>query len=248
MQRAALMVGAPNFRDLGGYSSRDGKRVAWRKVFRSGSLAQLNDADLEKMKELGIKTIVDFRGTDEAALEPSRCPEGVTIIHLPVGVGHIDTASIMQHLMSGAIDSAQSIAFMKETNRLFVTDFATQYREFFRILLQPERYPLVFHCTAGKDRTGFAAAMLLSALDVEWDTIMEDYLLTNQYVKPPAHLTGVPDEALPALRQVWGVQPEFLGAAKAEIIQQYGSIERYLFQVLKIGNEEKARLKRYLLS
>ncbi|MDR1201531.1 MAG: tyrosine-protein phosphatase [Tannerellaceae bacterium] len=246
-QRAGILTGAPNFRDLGGYPSEDGKHTIWQKIFRSQMLAQVSDSDMVKIKELKIKTVIDFRADDEVLKEPSRLPEGLNIVRLPIDVGSNDTLQIMQKVMAGALDSAQCVAFMQTANRRFVTEFTSQYKEFFNILLQPDSYPIVFHCTAGKDRTGFAAAMLLSALDIEWDTVMNDYLLTNQYLKPQQLIPQIPEQAIPALRQMWGVQPSYLNAAKEEILKHYGSINNYLHQELNMGQAEKTRLKQCLL-
>jgi protein-tyrosine phosphatase len=246
-QRARIMEGAPNFRDLGAYPSENGKHTVSRKIFRSQMLAQLSDSDMAKMKEWGVRTVIDFRGDAEVSEKPSRLPEGVKMIRLPVDLGRNDTLQLMQQLMSGSLDSARCVAFMQEANRRFVTEFIPQYRAFFDILLQAESYPAVFHCTEGKDRTGFAAAMLLSALGVDWDTVMADYLLTNQCLKPPAPAPQLPEQAISALRQMRGVQPSYLNAAKEEIIKRYGSIDNYLYQALNVGEAEKDRLKQYLL-
>jgi protein-tyrosine phosphatase len=246
-QRGGMLEGAPNFRDLGGYPSENGKHTVHRKIFRSQTLAQLSDSDMIRIKEWGIRTVIDFRSDEEVLKEPSRLPEGVKIVRLPIDVGRSDTQQIKQLLMTGALDSIQCVNFMQAANRKFVTEFASQYRDFFNILLQPESYPAVFHCTAGKDRTGFAAAMLLDALDVDWDTVMDDYLLTNRYLKPQSLMPQIPEQAMPAFRQMWGVQPSYLNAAKEEIIQRYGSIDNYLHQELNVGRAEKDKLMQYLL-
>jgi protein-tyrosine phosphatase len=245
-QRAGLMGGAPNFRDLGGYNSGNGKQTVWGKVFRTQALDQLNDRDVEKMREMGIKTVIDFRDDDEVKKAPSRLPEGVNTIRLPIVVGNHTSDSVQQAMQSLLSDSLQGIRFMENANRQFVMEYSVQYKAFFDILLREENYPVVFHCTAGKDRTGFAAAMLLSALDVDWDTVMEDYLLTNNYLKPPMSQSSE-QAASPALRLIWSVRPSYLNAARDEIMQHFGSIDNYLQKELQIGKVEKEKLKRYLL-
>jgi protein-tyrosine phosphatase len=247
-QRSGIMEEAPNFRDLGGYSSGDGRQTVWGQVFRSETLSRLNDRDVEKMRALGIKTIIDFRGDDEIEKAPSRLPENVNLVRLPIAVGNNDsTQQVMQSLMSGQFDSLQCIRFMEEINRRFATEFVPQYRAFFEVLLQPESYPLVFHCTAGKDRTGFASAILLSTLGVDWDIVMEDYLLTNNCLRPQSLAPQAQEQSLPALRLIASVRPSYLNAAKDEIIQRYGSLDNYLQEALRIGEAEKVRLRACLL-
>jgi protein-tyrosine phosphatase len=247
-QRADIMEGAPNFRDLGGYVSNNGQQTAWGKVFRTQALALLSDRDVDKIRKMGVKTVIDFRDDDEVRKAPSRLPEGVNIVRLPIDVGNNASDSVRKMAQSLLFDSLLCDRFMEDANRRFVTEFTAQYKAFFDILLRKENYPVVFHCTAGKDRTGFAAAMLLCALDVGWDTVMEDYLLTNKYLKQQAPASQISEQALSALRLIWSVQPSWLNAAKNEIIQRYGSIDNYLQKELQIGKAEKERLKRYLLN
>lgn len=249
-QRAAFLEGAPNFRDLGGYTTSDHKQTVWRKLFRSQTMAQLTDNDLAQLRKIGVKTVIDFRDDDEVQKAPSRLPEGVTVIRLPIAAGSANdsVATLMQRLMSGEVDSLQSIAFMEQANRRFATEFAPVYKEFFKVLTRPDAYPVVFHCTAGKDRTGFASAMILTALGVDWDTVMQDYLLTNTYLKPSALAPQVPAQALPAMRQMWGVRPSYLNAARDEIVAQYGSPDNFLQQALGVDEAGKASLKKCLLN
>jgi protein-tyrosine phosphatase len=246
-QRAGIMEGASNFRELGGYYSKNGKQTAWGKVFRTQALAMLSDCDMEKVREMGIKTVIDFRDDDEVKKAPSRLPDGVKTVRLPIAVGNNTSDSVQRTMQSLLFDSIQGIRFMEEANRRFVTEFSAQYRAFFDILLQEKNYPVAFHCTAGKDRTGFAAAMLLSALDVDWNTVMDDYLLTDKYLKPQLPVSKTSKQVSPALRLIWSVRPSYLNAAKDEIIQRYESLDNYLQKELQIGKTEKDRLKRYLL-
>lgn len=236
-QRAGLLEGAPNFRDLGHYSTAGGGSTVPRKIYRSEKLSALTDGDIEALRSMGVRTVIDFRGVDEALGEPSRLPEGVTVVALPIEVGN--NSPIMQQLASGNVDSLQCVGFMQEANRSFVRDFSPQYREFFRVLSDGGNYPVVFHCTAGKDRTGFASAMLLTALGVDWETVMADYLLTDQYLKPAA---------LPAaMRPLWGVDASYLGAARDEIAGRFASMDDYLASELGLGAAERTRLRHLLV-
>ncbi len=248
-QRAGFLEGAANFRDLGGYKTGDGKATKWKTLFRSQKLSQLTDADVSTLRAMKIKTVVDFRDDEEVRKDPSRLPESANMVRLPIDAGsHDSTRTIMQQIMSGELDSLQCTGFMETANRRFCTEFTEQYKDFFKILLDKNNYPVVFHCTAGKDRTGFAAAMVLSALGVDWNTIMSDYLLTNEYLKPSSleMFTNVPEQALPVVKMMSGVKASYLNAAKDEIEKQYGSIDHYLQQALGVGETEKATLRKIL--
>jgi protein-tyrosine phosphatase len=129
--------------------------------------------------------------------------------------------------------------YMEETYRGFVRHNTARFAEFFAHLLASDE-PTVFHCTAGKDRTGFAAALLLKAVGATDDEVMHDYLLTNErLVLPEESRMGLPREAMAVL---WRVQPEFLQAAFDELESSYGSLDGYLRDGLALGRAERERL------
>ena len=133
---------------------------------------------------------------------------------------------------------------MQETYRGFVHENAPRFAEFFRILLAKDA-PLVFHCTAGKDRTGFAAALILLALGVPREVVMRDYLLTNELYRRPAFAEGHAAEEVLAV--LWRVQREFLDAALLKVDEDYGGVETYLVDVLGLDAAAQQELSgRYL--
>ena len=139
---------------------------------------------------------------------------------------------------------AETVELMCETYRGFVHEGAPVYARFFRHLIE-QPTPMVFHCTAGKDRTGFAAALLLGALGVSRDDIVQDYLLTNQlYVRSPLVEARGPAHVMDVL---WSVQPAFLDAAFATIEQAFGSLPRYLEGPMGLGPRELDQLRTSLL-
>jgi protein-tyrosine phosphatase len=133
------------------------------------------------------------------------------------------------------------IALMKTINRRLVRECIPQYRSFLQILLREEAYPLVFHCTAGKDRTGFAGALLLNILGVDSATVMSDYLLSNDFQRPPADLPS-------NLQPMYHVRREYLEAAFDEITEQYGNMEVYLSIALGCLSESDIKKLRELLT
>jgi len=236
------LQGASNFRDVGGYETVDGRRVRRGHVFRSDHLAGLTDADVARLKALGVGHSLDFRGLSECAVTPYDIP-GVRRVALaiePTVVARIE-ALVAQGIVP---TTEETVALMRETYRDFVNRNAATYGRFLKHLLEHPT-PQVFHCTAGKDRTGFAAALLLSALGVARATIEHDYLLTNQLYRRDAQLEG---QGHPHVLQVlWQVQPAFLHAAFETVDAQHGGMPNYLHGAIGLSPQELAELRQMLL-
>ena len=238
----ALLQGASNFRDLGGYRSADGRRVRRGQIFRSDHLAGLTSEDLARLASLGIGHSLDFRGAAECAATPYDIP-GVQRVALTIEPTVI--ARMQALVAQGVVPTAEeTVELMRETYRDFVNRNADTYGRFMKHLLE-QPTPQVFHCTAGKDRTGFAAALVLSALGVDRATIEHDYLLTNQLYKRDARLEG---QGHPHVMKVlWQVQPEFLHAAFEAVDAQHGGMTDYLHGAIGLTPQELAELQRMLL-
>jgi protein-tyrosine phosphatase len=241
-QRVWPLQGATNFRDLGGYPGQGGRPVRWRRLFRSDQLAGLTEADKSLLARLGLAKAFDFRGEAERAAVTYELP-GVTQHSLAIEPTVVQR---LQDLLSSgqALTPERTAELMTELYRALVNDQAHRFAEFFEQLLQAEG-PVVFHCTAGKDRTGFAAALILLALGVPRDLVLEDYLITNRvFQHPPAAQGGLPAEVLAVL---WRVQPGFLEAALHAVDTDHGGIERYLSQRLGLSPAARQQLaQRYL--
>lgn len=238
----ALLQGASNFRDIGGYRSADGRRVRRGQIFRSDHLAGLTSEDLARLASLGIGHSLDFRGAAECAATPYDIP-GVQRVALTIEPTVI--ARMQALVAQGVVPTAEeTVELMRETYRDFVNRNADTYGRFMKHLLE-QPTPQVFHCTAGKDRTGFAAALVLSALGVDRATIEHDYLLTNQLYKRDARLEG---QGHPHVMKVlWQVQPEFLHAAFEAVDVQHGGMTDYLHGAIGLTPQELAELQRMLL-
>ncbi|MFY9183502.1 MAG: tyrosine-protein phosphatase [Limnohabitans sp.] len=238
----ALLQGASNFRDIGGYHSADGRRVRRGQIFRSDHLAGLTSEDLARLASLGIGHSLDFRGAAECAATPYDIP-GVQRVALTIEPTVI--ARMQALVAQGVVPTAEeTVELMRETYRDFVNRNADTYGRFMKHLLE-QPTPQVFHCTAGKDRTGFAAALVLSALGVDRATIEHDYLLTNQLYKRDARLEG---QGHPHVMKVlWQVQPEFLHAAFEAVDAQHGGMTDYLHGAIGLTPQELAELQRMLL-
>jgi len=242
LDRHLNLAGASNFRDLGGYPTADGRTVRWRQIFRSNHLGHLTDDDAAVLRQLGVRSAFDFRGAEERTAAMCGMPE-ITVHSLPVEPTVV--ASLRAIVATGTpLSTDHAVSVMRESYSGYVQNNTPRYRTLFAHLLE-DSAPLVIHCTAGKDRTGFACALILHTLGVSRDTIAEDYLLTNRfYRRDPNHSSDLPDE----IKQVLGsVQETFLAAAFEAIDADYGDLETYLRDGLGLGKAELARLEaRYL--
>jgi protein-tyrosine phosphatase len=237
------LSGATNFRDLGGYVGLDGRPLRWRRLFRSDHLAGLSDADQARLVELGLARAFDFRGVDERAATPYQLP-GVQQRALsiePTVVQRMQELAAAGRTMTAPV----VVGLMQDLYRSLVTEHAHRFAELFDHLLQADA-PVVFHCTAGKDRTGVAAALILLALGVPRDVVMQDFLLSNELYQRPSGLphSDTPPEALAVL---WRVQEGFLHAALQAVDDDHGGIDAYLQRRLGLGPAQREALAaRYL--
>jgi protein-tyrosine phosphatase len=237
------LEGASNFRDLGGYAANDGRTVRWRQLFRSNHLGHLTDDDVNVVRGLGVKSAFDFRGVHERATAACLLQE-IKVHSLPIEPTVV--AALRARLQARSLSSADALEIMRESYRGYVRLNTHSFRELFASLLE-DRAPLVIHCTAGKDRTGFAVALLLHALGVSQRVISEDYLLTNRfYRRDPNSAPDLP----PDVRQAIGsVEASFLAAGFEAVNAQYGDLESYFRDGLGLGVPERTELKaRYLQS
>ena len=238
LERSVLLDGTSNFRDIGGYLGHGGGRVKWRKIFRSDHLGLLSAADVQKLQQMEVQCVVDFRGNTERLAQPCALP-GAKVHALSI------EPTIVQALQAHAqqntsLDAPAARRLMQQTYHDFVSDNTPRFAQLFELLLHQDA-PLVFHCTAGKDRTGFAAALVLYSLGVSQQDILHDYLLTNQLYVPPMGVgEGAPPEVRAAIQRV---QDDYLQAAWDAVEHGYGGIPQYLQKGLRLGNSEIKLLK-----
>jgi protein-tyrosine phosphatase len=232
------LAGASNFRDLGGYPAKDGRAVRWRQIFRSNHLGQLTEADIEVLRGLGLKSAFDFRGSEERAAATCALEE-IAVHSLPIEPTVV--AALRALIAEGKpLSSAEAVEIMRDSYRNYVVHNTPRFRALFAHLLE-DRAPLVIHCTAGKDRTGFACALILHALGVPDDVIAQDYLLTNRfYRRDPSHSPDLPEEVRLVLASV---EASFLAAAFEAVDAEYGDIDGYFNDGLGLGARERASLQ-----
>jgi len=239
------LAGATNFRDLGGYAGHNGRTVRWRRLFRSDHLAALTAQDHAVLSGLGLSRVCDFRGVTERAELACSLPNA-TVHSLAIEPAVVQG---MKSLIEAGhrVTAQDTVGLMQKTYRAFVHENSHRFAELFRHLLDTDA-PMVFHCTAGKDRTGFAAALILQALGVARPVVMQDYLLSNTYFRLPATAHNEPS-TLPkeALDVLWGVQEDFLQAAFHAVEADYGDVSQYLTRALGVDETARQRLRELYL-
>jgi protein-tyrosine phosphatase len=232
------LAGASNFRDLGGYPGKDRRNVRWRQLFRSNHLGHLTEADVDVLRGLGLKSAFDLRGTEERAA--AVCADDAIAVHsLPI---EPTVVSELQALLDAGLplSSVEAADAMRNSYRSYVRQNTPRFRALFTHLLE-DRAPLVIHCTAGKDRTGFACALVLHALGVPDDQISQDYLLTNRfYRRDPSSGSDLPEEVRLVLHSV---EASFLAASFEVVRADYGDLDSYFREGLGVGPRERAALE-----
>ncbi len=258
--RSLGVASLPNLRDVGGYMTRDGLVVRHKLLYRSNQLTKISPGDLEKIAALGLKNDYDLRTAEERATAPDELPPGVNNIWLNV-LGDSDQsapARIMKLLQNPKeanheLGDGKAEAMFVKSYREFVTlpSAKKAFQQLFVNLGKEGSLPALFHCTGGKDRTGWAAAALLSLLGVPEDVIMDDFLRSNDYILPAhqkmmdAFVRAGGDPAI--MKAILGAKAEYLKAAFSEMKSRYGTIENYFSKALEIDAAgQKALRDRFL--
>ena len=244
--------GVRNFRDLGGYRTISGQTVRRGLLYRSANLYNLTDKDLRRLDRLSLKRIIDFRADFEKANEPDRLPadSNIQVLEIPILDTSTDAAfSLEQQIKAGKVDGINPVKLLIDANVQLVTEFTPQYRRFIHEVLDANGQPILFHCTAGKDRTGFAAAILLRVLGVPQDTVMFDYLLSDKYYFKPMRRNLILltlAKGRKTARVVAGfleAKAAYLATAFETIDWQYGSFDQYVRQGLDLTQEQIEHLR-----
>lgn len=255
--RVLNFEGIHNFRDLGGYPTVDGRRVKWGVLYRSGTLHEASRSDLSYLQALKLHTMVDFRSSAEKAEEPDQLPEpvGFEVVEIPTLDGGDNSVAkeIMGRIESGDFSGFQPDSFMLEANRQFASRFTPEYRSFLQTVIAADGEPVLWHCSAGKDRAGFAAAILLRILGVAPDVVLEDYAMSKEHAldarKRDLFLLRLfkGEEVASKLAVIMGVEPEWLQAGFDQIDKDFGNFDGYVREGLGLTEDDVALLKARLL-
>ncbi len=248
--------GAPNFRDLGGYTTSDGRVVKWGKLYRTDALNELTDGDQGYLERLDIQRIVDFRIPDEAGDAPDKLPAELRAryVNMPVGFNDGNYAEFVKKIMSGDTQGLNLEGALEQGNVKFVREFTPVFRDWLHGLVTTADGSQIFHCTAGKDRTGLAAAVFLLSLGVPEDQVMQDYLASNIYLKDKnerslwkMRIFSLGRADTKGVKPMMEVRQSYLKAAFDTMRQDYGSIDNYLREGLGVDEAFREQLRaRYL--
>ena len=240
--RKINLEGEHNFRDLGNYATSDNQKVKTGVLYRSGSLYRLTSNDTTKLKELGIKTVVNFLTPNEIENQGGDIlPSGTRSVYLPIeGLGN-EVEDLIAARKTGDFSKIPT-DFNYNIHGILPETGKEAYSKLFEILSDSDNYPVVFHCSHGVHRTGTAAAIVLSTLGVPWETISEDYMLSNEYRLPESQrrievLDSVAEanEAISDketnreyIEAFYLLRPEYIDGTKSHVLEKYGSFESYL--------------------
>ena len=255
--RFIKLEGACNFRDIGGYVTKDNKRVKYHKLYRSDELSKLTAMDVKVIENLEIKTIIDYRTKRERNNNENLPICGTNVICLDIGAAadlSVMAAKKNSDKMNIYMEMSAELAkhFMKEQNEAFVRNPKCQsaFREMFKIILNEENIPVLQHCRGGKDRTGYGVALVLLVLGVSRENIIRDYMLTNHYKKEKNEksLKDLMEKTknadwVRAVRYFKEADESFLATALDIIDEDYGGIDNYMQQVLDVTRNDIEKLK-----
>jgi protein-tyrosine phosphatase len=241
-----------NTRTIGYIKTLNGLKIKPNVLFRSDNLSSLDNNDLEILSSLGIKKIVDFRSVREKSKEPDILPKNIVYDELPIEADKNIRKEINDILNGNNTKDMKS--FLIQANHDFVLEYTPTFSKFIKNFIKYHE-PTLFHCTSGKDRTGFASALILSILNVDRKTIYEEYLFSNycidknldKQVEKISIMMNITKEECLKLKPLLRVDIVYIKTAFKTIDNIYGSIENYIKNGLCITNEEILKLKNIML-
>ena len=240
-----------NFRDLGGYPTRDGRRVRWGQLFRADSLAELSDGDIAYLARLGLARVIDLRGDAEVGERPNRLAgrEGFAYVQLPIGEGDLSPQEWARKFEAGEFGEIDASWLVRGYQRT-LDERAHRVGAVLKALAAAPT-PAVFHCTAGKDRTGIVSALLLLALEVPREIVVGDYSLTALYTgnRIPAADQWFAERGVDPERaaHILSSRREAMEATLAHLDANHGGPERFVRERADVSEREIGALREWLI-
>ena len=250
LRRTLRFDGALNVRDLGGITTATGQQVRFGIAYRSDDLADLSVVDLAELEERSVKTVVDFRNPEEAEARPSRLPRGAEVVSTPFPPGDKTAAEVMELLAGGELTTDLAHQILLDSYRHVTETGGPVLAELIRSIIN--RPPVLFHCAGGKDRTGVAAAVILSILGVDRGQIIDDYMLTNDRLTDQSstfqlRLAEYPEESRHVLLALGLAKTAFIERSLDIIDGDFGGIDNYARDQLMLTQDEVDELRALLL-
>ncbi len=259
--RVVELAAASNTRDIGGYDARDGRHIRWGRIYRSGELSRLTAEDFKRLEALGIRTVIDLRNSAEVEKSPTHWPGSnpPQFIQLPIGKPDGWWVTNQSKLLrSGRFTAKESHEHLLTAYRNIHSVGADAYRRLFDIARDESNWPILIHCSAGKDRTGIAVALLMESLGVGRESIMADFLLTNEVARTRERSAALAAQIAEKTASTgWrtaprplgadayfpflGVTPDMLNAFYDSVVEHYGSVDAYLTH-LDVDPADRERL------
>ncbi len=242
------------YRDLGGIKNKEGKTIKSNMIVRGKSLYKINKKDIEQIRKYKLSKVIDLRTFVESDEKPNTVIDNIKYLHMPIFKEK--TAGITHEKEENKLKMLMNMVSIENLYRLMVTDeySISQLKNILHEIINSDTYPILFHCTAGKDRTGIVAMLLLNILDVDENTIMNNYLEINKKHKPKANLFYAlinilmwNKELAEKARSYYMVHESYLETAIAAIKGTYGTIENYIKEALGVTDEMKQSFKNKVL-
>ena len=249
-ERKIPMQRLSNFRDFGGYINSDGKQVQWGKIYRSASLAYVTLQDAKVLKNLGIQTVIDFQSDRDRIKAPSRYPSpqnfNFPLLGSPPNI-------YFSTILAKEVKAEEVKKYAQDIFSFLLGDNSEYFIKMFNVLLDRDNYPVLFYCADGSSRTSVASALILAALDINIDDIINDYMLTNEQID---FSSLIPSEDN-IFMQDQEIQETFTALFRAhrgtitysfdKIVKGYGSLDNYFTTILNLTPEKRGKLKEILL-
>lgn len=246
--RSVAMDSIQNVREIGGYgTSQNRQTTRWGKVFRAGQLSALSQWDSIRLDNLHIKTIIDLRGEDELRESPLRY-SGAHIVNIPIPIKNID--NVIARIREDKMRKRDGLLFMQDTYLGYVTDYSEQFAKAFDVFMDEDNYPILVNCSMGKDRTGYLTAMLLFALGVPEETVVRDYMASNENIKIEnlAYMArDLSSDAQETITTLVTVDEGLIDLVLKRIRKDYGSVDKYLTKGLGLTEKKRNTLREILL-
>lgn len=236
-----------NFRDIGGYKNSDNRTVRWGKVFRSGDFSLMTEEDANEIEKLGLKTIIDLRSNRSISKRPDKLLLKRRY-EIPISQNMPD--SISRKIIDGQFLRGDAIIYTQDWYKSMIENYSNGFAQLFDYLVDESNYPLVYHCSLGKDQSGLVTYFLLRALDIPVDTIEEDYFYSEYAINKVKIAQGIEDlseSRQEAFTMITKTDLSFLKYAVSCIRHKSGSVEEYMKTELRITPEKKQKLKQILL-